>query len=154
MIKDFDIKTFLGAFETLGSNMGPPRPLPRGFDIQDLQRELRQGMHHSGDESRAFIEYSRLQAIWDKVDIRRLFPRDEWTDKDVDIIRRQYLKLLSTLILIGWPGVCQQSKAVPFRIFLEHCTDTCNDAKMPVADGHFPFLRGTEITLLTSNPVC
>ena len=130
--------------------MGSTEPPHHGFDRRALQRNLRQGMHHPEDDSKAFIEYSQLQVIWNNVDLHCLFPRDEWSDKHIDIIRGQYLKLLSTLIVISWPGVCHQRNAGAFRVFLDDHADICKDDNMPVADGQFPFLEGTKVPQLPS----
>ena len=87
-------------------------PAPAAHDfILGIQERIRKRMHHRLDPSRSFISEIELRNAWGTFNFRELFPRRTWSDDDIDLIQDRYLKVLSILILVNWPSVCEQEKS-------------------------------------------
>ena len=70
-----------------------------------IQASIRNKMYYSGDPSdtsKMFICKRDLYDAWADHHLSTLFPASKYSDEDIRRIRREFLRILSTLILIGW----------------------------------------------------
>ncbi|CAD6579226.1 MAG: hypothetical protein ASARMPREDX12_009098 [Alectoria sarmentosa] len=70
-----------------------------------------------------------------------MFPRHSWEDHEVQTIRGCYLKVLSILVMIAWPGVCGHDKSGFRKHFLQRPHHDLADPNLPLANDRLGFLK-------------
>lgn len=118
--------------------------LPQQHDtpsIEAMQIRIRDEMYHSGDVSKRFIGQQELNALWADLGLRRIFPSHSWEDHEIQTIRDCYLKVLSILVMIAWPGVCGHDKSRFRTYFLHRSQHDLADPNLPFANGRLGFLK-------------
>ena len=110
-------------------------------NIEAMQNRIRDTMYHSEDASKRFIGQEELRAIWADIGLRTIFPTHSWEDHEVQIIRKSYLKVLSVLVMIAWPGVCGYDQSRFREHFLQRPHDELADLNLPFAKERLAFLK-------------
>lgn len=109
--------------------------------IEAMQIRIRDEMCHSQDASKRFIGQQELRALWADLGLRTMFPRHLWEDHEVQTIRGCYLKVLSILVMIAWPGVCGHDKSGFRKHFLQRPHHDLADPNLPLANDRLGFLK-------------
>ena len=86
-----------------------------------------------------FISQQELRALWADIGLRRMFPNQSWEDQEIQTIQDHYLKVLSILVIIAWPGICGHDKSGFRKHFLQR--HDLADPKLPLANEQLGFLR-------------
>lgn len=118
--------------------------LPQQHDapsIEAMQIRIRDVMYHSEDSSKRFIGQEELRALWADLGLRRMFPSHSWDDQEIQTIRDGYLKVLSILVMIAWPGVCGHDKSRFRKHFLQRPHHDFADPNLPLANERLGFLK-------------
>ncbi|KAL8717866.1 MAG: hypothetical protein Q9225_004935 [Loekoesia sp. 1 TL-2023] len=68
-----------------------------------IQGEIEAAMYHGDSDSEKFICEWRLNQVWSNYTLEQISAFQYWDKKELDMIKRDYVKVLSILILIGWP---------------------------------------------------
>lgn len=109
--------------------------------IEAMQIRIRQEMCHSADVSKRFIGQQELRTIWAELGLRKMFPSHSWEEDDIKIIQDCYLKVLSILIIIAWPGVCSHDRSGFRKHFLQRPHHDSADPNLPLAEERLGFLK-------------
>ena len=115
---------------------------PRRHDthiIEAMQIRIRDKMYHTEDASKRFIGQQELRALWVDLELRRVFPSHSWEDHEIRTIQRYYLKVLSILVMIAWPGVCSNDKSGFREGFFQR--PYLADRNLPLASKSLSFLN-------------
>ena len=73
------------------------------MDTTEIRSQLESFMYNRNDISKRFITEENLLAVWTD-NLSKTFPYPQWHSDHVCKIRKSYLKVLSILVLIGWPN--------------------------------------------------
>ena len=104
-----------------------------------MQLRIRDKMYHTEDASKRFIGQQELRTLWVDLELRRVFPSHSWEDHEITTIQCHYLKILSILVMIGWPGVCSNDKSGFREDFFQRPYLT--DRNLPLASESLRFLN-------------
>ena len=118
--------------------------LPRGHDapsIEAMQVRIQDGMCHSEDASKKFIGQEELRAVWADLGLRRMFPGPLWEEHEVQTIRDCYMRVLSVLVMIAWPGICDHDKSRFRKHFLHRPHHELADSNLPLTKHKLGFLK-------------
>lgn len=110
-------------------------------NIEGTQNRIRDSMCYSQDASKRFIGEEELRAVWADIGLRTIFPMDSWEDHEVQTIRTSYLKVLSVLVMIAWPGVCGHDQSRFREHFLQRPHHDLADPNLPLAKERLAFLK-------------
>ena len=91
-------------------------------------------MHNADNGSKRFITEEGLSEVWADVCFRDLFPESEWHDEEITSIRKCYRKILSILILIGWPNIGTSDLDWFRESFLSSANNQRNDTSLPLSE--------------------
>lgn len=116
--------------------------------IEAVQIRIRDGMYHSEDASKKFIGQQELHALWADLGLRTMFPSQSWEDHEIQTIRDKYLKVLSILVMIAWPGVCGHDKSGFRKHFLQRPDHDLADQNLPLTKVRLGFLKEYAINFL------
>lgn len=108
------------------------------IDIEAIQRKLEGRMHNKHNSSKRFITGDEVYQFGHEVGLRRFFPRAAWKDGEIQWIRKNNLKVLSTLVSMGWHGVCGQEKTE--KILGRPIRDR-EDSELPLAKDGLAFYK-------------
>ena len=105
--------------------------------LAPIQHAILQRMHRpeKGD-SNMFICDHELREVWEHYDLRPIFPTGSWSDEDRRQIRKEFLKILSILILTKWLDL---KLLYQFRIHFFTRSDR-NDTSLPLLGNQLTFL--------------
>ena len=98
--------------------------------IVEIREDLKSQVHNFDVISKRFIVAEDIGRIYNDK-LPQLFRSPEWQKEDIKLIQTSYLKVLSILILAGWPEVCGGDITCFRTSFFNHPT--------PRADEDLPF---------------
>lgn len=121
----------------------PRRSLSVSADVdiflESIHQAIENAMRHRHDLSKRFICEPDLRQIWGTFGLQTIFPSRSWNTQTIDVIRNEYLKVLSILIYVG---ITPSDLMAHFRAQFVGYPNQRSDRNLPLHSKELSFLQG------------